>query len=425
MQRFFISCAMSILIFSLPNQGVAEESLSLEQAEKQALQYNPTLAAVREQAKSMANIPAQVGSLPDPVLSLNALNLPVDSFSTTAENMTQMQVGISQAIPFPGKLGLRSSVASFMAEAAVQDINEYKLQLTSHVHGRWWNIFYLDHALETVSRNQQLLRQFIRIAETKYKVGEGLQQDVLLAQLELSKLLDVAIQLTAARKQEEAKLNILLNRPALASINLPNINEETLPMLASEAELAELAVTSRPLLAKHDSFIEAAHNRVSLAEKDYYPDFNLGTAYGVRSGINAATGRTRPDFATIRLSMTLPFFTNSKQDHQLDQRKAELARTEFSYQDAKEAVLSEVSQTLASYHRAKEQASLFKTGIIPQAHQTVASMLAGYQVNKVDFLNLVRAQVTLYNYETQYWKVLAEANQSLAKLDAAVGQPVR
>jgi outer membrane protein TolC len=123
--------------------------------------------------------------------------------------------------------------------------------------------------------------------------------------------------------------------------------------------------------------------------------------------------------------MTLPFFTNSKQDHQLDQRKAELARSEFSYQDAKEAVLSEVSQTLAAYDRAKEQASLFKTGIIPQAHQTVASMLAGYQVNKVDFLNLVRAQVTLYNYETQYWKVIAEANQSLAKLDAAVGEPVR
>ncbi|MDQ6981577.1 MAG: TolC family protein, partial [Mariprofundus sp.] len=120
--------------------------------------------------------------------------------------------------------------------------------------------------------------------------------------------------------------------------------------------------------------------------------------------------------------MTLPLFTSSKQDRQLDQRKAELARTQFSYQDAKEAVLAEVSQALADYDKAKEQGLLFKTGIIPQAHLTVASMLAGYQVNKVDFLNLVQAQVTLYNYETQYWRALAEANQSLARLDAAIGK---
>jgi len=49
-------------------------------------------------------------------------------------------------------------------------------------------------------------------------------------------------------------------------------------------------------------------------------------------------------------------------------------------------------------------------------------MLAGYQVNKVDFLNLVRSQITLFEYETQYWKALTEANQSLAQLNAAVGE---
>ncbi|MDQ6956493.1 MAG: TolC family protein [Mariprofundaceae bacterium] len=425
MQRVINPYIFSFLIIIFPSLIMADEPLTLKQAETLAVQQNPGLAATGRQAEAMSNVSAQVGSLPDPVLSLNALNLPVDSFSTTAENMTQLQMGISQAIPFPGKLGLRASVADFMADAAALDVDEFKLRLIAHVKSSWWNIFYLDHALETIARNQQLLRQFIRIAETKYKVGQGLQQDVLLAQLELSKLLDVAIQLKSARKQQEARFNALLNRPARLSITLPQTADESLPALASEEELAELAIKYRPLLAKHERFIDAAHNRVALAEKDYYPDFNLGGIYGFRSGVNPANNRSRPDFSTLRLSMTLPFFTSSKQDHQLDQRKAELARTEFSSQDAKEAVLSEVSQVLAAYQRAKEQTLLFKTGIIPQATQTVASMLAGYQVNKVDFLNLVRSQVTLYNYETQYWKVLAEANQSLANLDAAVGRSVQ
>jgi len=421
MQRVFSPYVFSFLAVFLPNLVMAGEPLTLKQAEMLAVQQNPGLSATARQAEAMANVSAQAGSLPDPVLSLNALNLPVDTFSTTAENMTQMQVGFSQMIPFPGKLDLRASVADFMADAANLDVDEFKLQLIASVKGSWWNMFYLDHAIETVRRNQQLLRQFIRIAETKYKVGQGLQQDVLLAQLELSKLLDVAIQLKAARKQQEARFNALLNRPARLSIELPQTADESLPTLASESELAELALKNRPLLAKHDRFIDAAHDRVMLAEKDYYPDFNLGGVYGFRSGVNAVNNQSRPDFASIRFSMTLPFFTSSKQNHRLDQRKAELARSEFSSQDAKVFVLAEVSQTLAAYQRAKEQTTLFRTGIIPQATQTVASMLAGYQVNKVDFLNLVRAQVTLYNYETQYWKVLAEANQSLAKLDAAIG----
>ena len=93
------------------------------------------------------------------------------------------------------------------------------------------------------------------------------------------------------------------------------------------------------------------------------------------------------------------------------QRRAEKARAEFRRQDAVQKVSSEVVRALADYRKAREQALLYKTGIIPQANLTVASMMAGYQVSKVDFLNLIRAQITLYNYETQYWKALTGARQ--------------
>ncbi|MBL4775621.1 MAG: TolC family protein [Mariprofundus sp.] len=401
-----------------------ENPLSADQAVALALSANPALAAQGAHARSVRAIAPQVGSLPDPVLSLNALNLPINSFSATQENMTQMQVGLSQAIPFPGKLGLRADAANLMADAAAHNTDEFRQQLISRVLGSWWNVFYLDRAQETIERNKQLLRQFIRIAESKYKVGKGLQQDVLLAQLELSKLLDIAISLKAARKQEAASLNALLNQPASQPVHLPQKVDETLPKLAAESVLAAQALASRPLLSKQSKYIDSAQTQVQLAQKDYYPDFDIGAAYGLRSGVNPANNRSRPDLSSIKLSMTLPFFTGSKQDHHLDQRKAELARTQFYYQDAKAAVLAEVSQALAAYDKAKEQGLLFKTGIIPQAHQTVASMLAGYQVNKVDFLNLMQAQITLYNYETQYWRALAEAKQSLARLNAAIGQTV-
>ena len=86
------------------------------------------------------------------------------------------------------------------------------------------------------------------------------------------------------------------------------------------------------------------------------------------------------------------------------------------------APVEEIATALADLAKARERIVLFKTGIIPQATQTVDSMRAAYLVNKVDFLNLVRAEITLYDYETQYWKAVSEAQQAAATLAAAVGE---
>jgi len=299
-------------------------------------------------------------------------------------------------------------------------VDELRLQLISRAQQSWWSLFYLDRALDTVVRNKQLLKQLTRIAESKYKTGKGLQQDVLLAQLELSKLLDIQLQLQSARQQESIRLNTVLNRPAQQSIVLPQAVEETLVAAQAEQVLMDKALQYRPKLNKQHKLIEAAEAQVSLADKAYYPDFKLGASYGFRAA-NPVTNVDRADLASITLSMSLPFFGET-QDANAGEKKAALASQGFAYQDAKQAVMAEILQALTSYEQSKAQVALFKQGIIPQAKQTVASMRAAYQVNKVDFLNLIRAQITLYNYETQYWKAFASAKQALAMLDAAVGE---
>ncbi|HIQ47014.1 MAG TPA: transporter, partial [Sulfurovum sp.] len=85
-------------------------------------------------------------------------------------------------------------------------------------------------------------------------------------------------------------------------------------------------------------------------------------------------------------------------------------------------VMAEISKNYTNYREAKKQLSLFKTGILPQARQTVESMRSGYQVSKVDFLNLVRSQVTLFNYELLYWKALSASMQALSGLRSNVGE---
>ncbi len=414
---------MSLLVFLLLSDMVnAEEpaELTLHSATNIAIQDNPGLAQIKARAKAMAAIPSQVGSLPDPMISFNTLNLPVDSFDTQQENMTQFKVGISQTIPFPGKLALREEVALLQAEAALKNVTEAQGWLQKNVKDTWWQLFYLDRALQIVDNNQVLLRQFIQIARTKYEVGQGLQQDVLLAQLELSKLLDQQLKLKSNRRNTAASLNTLLNRPANLLILLPEKVKTTLPQLKTETDLYQQAEKFRALLSASRSSINAAQSRLQLSKKDYLPDVNIGAAYSARDDM--PSGAERADFLSLQISMSVPIFFSKKQDKAVNQRTNELMQKKYAFQDEFNQVRSQITKSYSNYQRAKDQFILFKTGIIPQARQTVSSMLAGYQVSKVDFLNLVRSQITLLNFEMQYWNVFAQANQSLAQLTATVGK---
>jgi len=425
---------MSWLVLSFIAQLAATNTLyaneydsSLVLAESSAVEVavrdNPNLAEMQARYEALSAIPSQVGTLPDPMVNLNAMNFPADSFDRDQEAMTQAQIGFSQVFPFPGKLSLKEEAAEFDALAAGHTVEEVRLQLIKNVKNKWWQLYYLDRALETVDINQTLLRQFIIVAKTKYETGAGLQQDVLLAQLELSKLIDQKIQLQAIRRNQTIRLNILMDRPANNVVALPDKVSKTMPDIVDENMLYQLAESARPRLKQMETQIEAAQSRLDLAKRDYYPDFKLGVTYGDRTGDNPLPrGGARSDFVSVMVGVKIPLYAGRKQSKAVSQKRSELQKNRYALLDEKGLVMAAISTAVTDYHRAKQQFSLFGSGIVPQAQQTVASMLAGYQVSEVDFLNLVRSQMTLFNYELQYWKALSDAKQALARLEAAVGE---
>ncbi len=423
-KKLFVVLASALMLaWTSPAEvrGAGGDVLTIDEAVRLALQANPDLASLEARARALADVPDQAGALPDPILSFGALNLPTDTLSTTQEPMTQMRIGLNQALPFPGKLSLRRRAAEFESRAARFRYREKQLLLIQDVRTVWWNLFYLDRAIDTVDRNQELFRQLNNIAETKYRVGKGLQQDVLLAQLELSRLLDNRIGLVNMRKNEAIRLNALLDRESAAPVVLPDEVAEKVPELPNPGDLQEMARSGNPALRDMNSRLEAAAARVELARLKYYPDFMAGAAYGFRNGENP-DGSDRSDFATFTFSMTLPFFNLTEKERAVSQSRYEEIRRRRALENTENNVLARVDRAISDYRRAVDEIDLLKEGIIPQARQTLDSMLAGYQVNKVDFLNLVRAQTALYNYETRYWKSLSSVNQAVARLSAAVGR---
>ncbi|WP_210395672.1 TolC family protein [Motiliproteus sediminis] len=408
-----------ILGLSVAPHGWAEERLSLAAAQQQALADNPRLAQIEARYEAALTRPSQVGALPDPTLNLGIISLPTDTFNLDQEPMTQLQVGINQPIPWFGKLELAEAAAQRDADAAAEELAEARVLLARDVARGWWALFYLDHALAVVDANLDRLREFNRIAQSRYRVGKGLQQDALQAQLELSTQLEQQIRLGGERRQVVAQLNALLGRAGDIPITLQEPPSVTLQPLPDSGQLVERGLTQRPAIRRQQRLVDAAGERRALAERDRYPDLSLGAAYGYRQ--DAPNGSSRADLLSVTLGIKLPLYADRKQHRAIDQRGAELIAEQQALRESQLAMRAEVEQSIADYQRAREQTELLQQGIIPQARQTVASMLSGYQVGKVDFTALVRAQLQVNRVQLQYWAALRDAQQARARLVAAVG----
>jgi len=203
-----------MLIISLSSTTVQGQAL-LDEYVSKAVQDNPRLSAALQKVQMVERTIPQAGALPDPQLSLGLMNLPVNSFAFNQEPMTGKTISVMQMFPFPGKLSLATDIAELNTAIARWQEQEVRNQIVALVKRVYFDLYAIDRTIETIESNQHLMEQFVSVAETKYATGSGLQQDVLRAQVELSKLGDDLIMWQQKRRSAVAKLNALLIVPLM------------------------------------------------------------------------------------------------------------------------------------------------------------------------------------------------------------------
>lgn len=416
--RIFLIILM--IVASMNNSLYAQKDttlVSFNQLIDEALQNNPDyLSAKRQFQSAEAQIP-QSGALPDLKLGFAVMNLPINSFDFDQEPMTGKKIALMQMFPFPGKLELKENMAEYQAQVVAQQVEELKNSLIKNVKSVYFNLFFYDKSIEIVEKNKTLLTQFVRAAETKYSVGKGLQQDVLKAQVELTKLTDKLISLQQKRNSLVFQLNKLLNREIDAPVGKLSLKKSIFNMTIDELKASGLE--NRPLLKSWIAMIEKAKSAKKLAKKGYLPDFSLGVAYTQRDDLK--TGMKMHDFFSAEVSVNLPIYFYKKQAKNVEEKALLLASIEDKYASVRNEVLFQIEDALTELEKDEKLLDLFETGIIPQASQSLNSAMSGYQVDKVDFLTLLNNQMTLFNYEMEYYRVLTDYEKSLANLELAVG----
>lgn len=402
----------------LPGVAVANEQVDLEALIASAMANNPDLQAAKERWEMGQQKIVQSLSLDDPRLSFSLSNYPVDSFADDETPMTGKEIQLSQMFPFPGKLAARGDMAEQQALWYRGVYEDYRLQLIGQVKDAWYRLYFLRRAIDITHKNIAILEDFIRLTETRYAVGIGLQQDVLKAGVERSKLRDKLFDLEQQRTSVLADLNRMTGRPSDAGLTLP----DDISFTAIEVELKglmDLSRNNRPMFTAYEAMIDRYRAQRRLAKLDYYPDFNVYAGYRIREDVmgDPAAGS---DFISAGVSINLPIW-QGKRRASVAEADSALRMAMSQLGDMRNRVDYSISDQLAKMNKNRDLVALYRTGIIPQAEQSYEASLAAYRTGATDFLNLLDGLMTLYRYRIDYHRALSDHERSVAGLEAAVG----
>ena len=418
-----VTLIILILLLFAPEAGakdkhVAHFKQTLDKFIESAKKLNPNLLEAKNRINIYKQIPDQRSSWKDPMLTLGLANLPVDTFSFREQAMTQKQIQLTQEIPFPGKTALMKEAAEKDVSIAKWNLKELELNIIRQVKESFYELCFINSALDTTRQNKVLLKQFVTIAESKYSVGKGIQQDVLKAQVELTKIMDELIELRQLQANETAKLNTLMNRLPQEPLEIPHGLSQT-KFKFDITSLQDLAVKNRPFLQGIQSAINKFTVTKKLAEKEYYPNIQVGVRYGQRQD---SAVQDHPDFVSGFIGVNIPIWFATKQQKKVAEENYRILTAKDSYNAARNDVFLKIKLIVDKEIKGRELISLIKTGIIPQARQSLESALAAYSVDKIDFLTLIDNQVTLLKWEIKYHRQLTDYEQNLAALEHVVGQ---
>jgi cobalt-zinc-cadmium efflux system outer membrane protein len=385
--------------------------LVLPELIQEALARNPELAATRKQWEAATSRIAQVRSLDDPILSLQMWNVPQPFNVARTENHI---FGLSQNLPFPGKLELKGEVASRSADITEQAVRAKERELVARLKQAYYDLFLAQKAVQIHHEQVELLRQFVEIATAKFRAGKGSQADVLKAQVELSLLFQHLPVLEQRRKTTEAMLNTLLDRDTSAPLGIAQ-EPSQLPIEKPLDDLHGLALNDRPELKAAELDVQRSEQSRALAQRQYYPDFNVAIQRFQNFQANDGFG------AYVAMSIPFAFWTKSKYDAGVQEAAAAVAVSQAQQHTLENLTRFQVNDLLAKLRATDQVATLYRTTILPQAEQSLEAARVGYRAGKGGFLDLIDTQRAWRGFQLEYFKALVDRQHRLAELEQVVG----
>ncbi len=421
----------------------SNDVLTFERAINLAQQNDPWLVGNQHQQNSLIALSQAADTLPDPKMSLAIANLPTNGFDFSQEAMTQFKVGIIQMFPRGDTLAIKNQQLKLQSQAYPFQRQDRQAKVAVTVGSLWLDAYRVQQSIVLIENNRSLFEQLIDVAQASYSsaLGKTRQQDIVRAQLELTRLDDKLDQLAQQKNRFEGQLFQWLNSYLVNNNN--RTTEASYPSSAfilhdinlgeklSKIELQQQALIyakqwqkpeqlvsyfeQHPAVMAIDKKIQATKTGVNLAKQKYKPEWGVNASYGYRD--DDPMGNSRADFMSVGVTFDLPIFTSNKQDQQV---KSAISLTEA----IKTEKILLLRQLLGAYSSGKgrllrlnSREELYRSKLLPQTEDQAEASLTAYTNDNGDFSDVVRARIAVLNAEIDQLTIKVEQQKIILELN--------
>jgi outer membrane protein TolC len=409
-----------VLVVTLSAQG-QEAPMSaptpLAQLLREAESNNPQISAGDHGARAARQMRPQVTALPDPKFTYQNLSVgsPKPFAGYTNSDFAYIGVGASQELPYPGKLRLRGRAADRAAEAEQAEVGVTRTSVVDVVKADYIQLAYLQQTLGILRQNEAVLDQLIQDATTHYQVGQGMQQDVLEAQVNRTKIVREITMHHQQMWQVQAHLKGVLNRDQESSDIVTEDLVET-PSTHSAGELLGLVKNENPQIQADASTVQMQDAQVASAKREGKPDFELGYMY-------QNTDRKYRDYYIFTFDVRFP--RRKRVNAEVAQAEEKLVASQKTLDAHLAQQLSQVQQDYVQATSDAELLKEYREGLIPQSDAAYRATLSAYGLNKEQFSRVLASFTNLLGLRLEYAQTLLDHETALAHLESLTGATLR
>ncbi|NQV87194.1 MAG: TolC family protein [Woeseiaceae bacterium] len=392
--------------------------LTLAEAEDRALVAEPGQLALQAKAAALLERGVVVGELPDPMLRVGLNNYPIQSGGFSTEGMTSAAVGLQQAFPAGKSRSINVRRQQWLASEMTENAEARGRNVLAATRQAWLDVYYWERAHALVSESRPFFDDLATITRSLYGVGRKNQQDVLRAELELSRLDDRLIEIERQRSRSRAALGEWIGHDASRPVagQLPVWDQ--VPTLES----MQTALLQHPMLRAADAQVDAQTAGVDLANERSKPNWALDVAYSYRDGFQPS-GESRSDFISVGVTVGLPFLRKKSVDSNLSAALQEKTAALSSREQILRGLGSQLEAEYARWNDLARRLTLYETRILGQSNENAEASLLAYQSDRGDFANVMRAYVDDLNTRIDHTRLQVDRAQSYAVLANLGGFP--
>jgi outer membrane protein TolC len=390
-----------------------EAVITLKDLEQEALKNNPEIGMAGKKAESAEEKKSLAAAMPDPMIGYEIRNVGALGTSTVGkEEMSMQGVVFTQEIPFPGKLSTKGDAARKQAEREQDNSRETRLRVLSSLRSAYYDYYLAYRSSEILEQNKDVMKNFQSISETRYATGQGIQQDVLRAQLEVSMLLEKLAMQEQKKETQRAMIDTLLGRDPRAPLGRPGDRLVTTFGTGLD-ELTSMAVDHSPSLSAKHRMVEQSEYELSLSRREYLPDMVVSGGWFTRGELK--------DYYEASVMLRVPLYFWNKSTG-VKAASADLGSVRYEYESAKLMTISRIKDLYTMAKTSERLLNLYESGIIPQAQLALQSATSNYRVGKADFLSLLESESLLLKYELQYEEELVNLNKTISMISEVTGE---